>query len=228
MNALTEYLREQAAAHRATAAEQPADHRYVASAKALEALADYAEQGAEREIFQMRYLLGHHLTDGRFAWPEGQSGRSIARFGFDRPVTSEWDLEQFLMDLCDLCKSDASRHIGGNAADLDRDDARALAARYGLDLERVHHALDTGRRYAKLWIVGIPDWHEIAPAARAELEELDGVVLAQASAKDYDEPPPLLVKNVPAADEQAARERIAAIVAIEPGALGVASSARVI
>ena len=227
MNALSDYLREQAAAHRAAAAERPDDPRYLSSAEALEALADYAEASAERGLFQMRYLLSHHVVDGRFAWPDGQSGRSIAHFGFDAPVSGEWELEQFLMDLCDLCKSDAARHIGGNEADVDRDDAADLAKHFGLDLERVHGALDAGRRYRRLWIVGIPAWHAIQPAARGELEALDGVVLARAPKEQYDEPPPLLVKNVPAADEHEARERIARIVAIEPGALGVAASGRV-
>jgi hypothetical protein len=228
MNALSECLREQAAAHRATAAERPDDPRYARSAAALEALAAFADDGAERGIFQMRYLLEYHVAGGRFAWPDGQSGRSIANFGFDAPVTGEWELEQFLMDLCDLCKSDAARHIGSNESDVDRDDAPALAKRFGLDLERVHSALDAGRRYSRLWIVGIPDWHEIEPAARGELERLDGVVLARAPQAQYDEQPPLLVKNVPAGSEEEARERIAQIVAIEPGALGVASSGRVL
>jgi hypothetical protein len=227
MNAVSQYLREQATAHRATAAEHPDDPRYASSAAALEALAAYADDGAEREIFQMRYLLSHHVADGRFRWPEGQAGRAIATFGFDAPVRGEWELEQFLMDLCDLCKSDAARHIGANEADVDRDDAAAIAKRYGLDLERVHGALDAGRRYRRLWIVGIPDWHEIDAAARDELEALDGVVLSRAPAKQYDEPPPLLVKNLPAADEDEARERVARIVSIEPGALGVAASGRV-
>jgi hypothetical protein len=132
------------------------------------------------------------------------------------------------MDLCDLCKSDAARHIGGNEGGVDRDDAPALAKRFGLDLERVHSALDAGRRYRRLWIVGIPDWHEVDAAARSELEALDGVVVARAPKEQYDEPPPLLVKNVPAADEDDARERIARIVAIEPGALGVTTSGRVL
>jgi hypothetical protein len=56
---------------------------------------------------------------------------------------------------------------------------------------------------------------------------MDGVVVARAAAEHYDEAPPLLVKNVPAADAEEARERIASIVAIEPGALGVAASGRV-
>jgi hypothetical protein len=228
MNALSEYLRELAAAHRATAADHPDDPRYESSAAALEALASYAENRAEDGAFQMRYLLEHHVDDGRFRWPGGQAGRAISYFGFDAPVREEWELEQFLMDICDLCKSDASRHIGASQSDVDRDDAPALAKRYGLDLERVHSALDAGRRYAHLWIVGIPDWHEIDDAARDELEALDGVVVARAPGEQYDEPPPLLVKNVPAADEDEARERIARIVSIEPGALGVAASGRVL
>jgi hypothetical protein len=227
MNVLSEHLREQAAAHRATLVERPDDQRYVSSAEALEALADYADAGAENDIFQMRYLLAHHVVDGRFAWPEGQSGRAIAQFGFDVPVSGEWDLEQFLMDVCDLAKSDAARHIGTNEAEFDRADAEQLAERFGLSVERVHHALDSGRGYARLWAVGIPDWHELGPAARAQLEALDGVIVVSAREDDYDGPPPLLVKNVPAEDEQGARELIAQIVAIEPGALGVAASSRV-
>ena len=147
VNAISEYLREQAAAHRATAAENPDDPRYLQSAESLEALADYADAGAEQGIFQMRYLLEHHVVDGRFAWPEGQSGRSIMHFGFDKPVRGEWDLEQFLMDLCDMAKSDAARHIGSNEGEIDRDDAPALAERYGLGVDRVHGALDAGARH---------------------------------------------------------------------------------
>jgi hypothetical protein len=227
MNALSEYLREQAAAHRATFVQRPEDRRYMQSAEALEALADYADAGAERDVFQMRYLLEHHVDDGRFAWPDGQSGRSIAQFGFDVPVTGEWDLEQFLMDLCDLTKSDAARYIGSNEREFDRADAEAIAERFGLSAERVHHALDAGRGYARLWAVGIPDWHELEPAVRAELEALDGAIVTPAPTQAYDGPPPLLVKNVPAEDEQGARELIAQIVSIEPAALGVAAASRV-
>ena len=228
MNAFSQYLREQAAWHRATAAERPDDPRHLSSAAALEALAAYADEGAERGIFQMRYLLEHHVSDGGFAWPKGQSGRSILQFGFDVPVTSEADLEQFLMDLCDLVKSDAARHIGTHPEAFDRADAVAIAARYGLSVERVHQALDTGHGYRQLWIVGIPAQHEIAPGARAQLEAIDGVIVAPGRTKDYDGPPPLLVKNLPAEDGEEARERVAGIVAIDPAALGVAASARVL
>lgn len=228
MNAVCEYLREQAAAHRTTAAERPDDPRYVRSVEALEALADYAEAGAERDLYQMRYLLEHHVVDGRFAWPKGECERSITHFGFDAPVTSEGDLEQFLMDLCDLAKSDASRHIGTHEREFDRADADAIAKRFGLSVDRVHNALDTGRRYAQLFVVGIPDWHELDAAARAQLEALDGVIVAPATKEDYGDSPPLLVKNLPAASEQEARELVARIVAIEPGALGVAASPRVL
>jgi hypothetical protein len=228
MNAISAYLREQAAAHRATATEQPDDPRYVRSAEALEALAAYAEAGAEQGLYQMRYLLEHHVVDGRFAWTGGQCGRSIRQFGFDVPVAGEAGLDQFLMDLCDLAKSDASRHIGSNETDFDRDDARAIGKRFGLSADRVHHALDTGRRYARLFVVGIPDWHELGEVARARLEALDGVIVAPGPEDAYGDAPPLLVKNVPAASEDEARERVAQIVEIEPGALGVSASPRVV
>jgi hypothetical protein len=227
MNALSEYLREQAAAHRATGAEKPDDPRYARSAGTLEALARYAEAGAADGLFQMRYLLDHHVVDGRFAWPDGQCGRSIMQFGFDAPVTSEFEFEQFLMDLCDLAKSDASRHIGTHEDTFHRDDAEAIAARFGLSVDRVHHALDTGRRYGRLFVVGIPTWHELDAAVRAQLEALDGVVVAPGKKDAYGDAPPLLVKNLPAASEEDARERVARIVDIEPDALGAAVSPRV-
>ncbi|MEA2156742.1 MAG: hypothetical protein QOE11_2882 [Solirubrobacteraceae bacterium] len=227
MNPISDFMREQAAAHREAAAKRPDDPRPLNSAAALEALADYADAGAQEGAFHMRYLLEHHVADGRFAWPKGQSGRAILLFGYDSPVGGEAHLEQFLMDLCDLVRSDAARHIGSNERDFERADAEQIAARHGLSAERVHHALDAGRRYARLWVVGIPDWHEIDPAARAELEGLDGVIVARAPRKGYDGPPPLLVKNVPADDEADARELVAKIVAIEPGALGVLASSRV-
>ena len=174
----------------------------------------------------MRHLLGHHIVDGRFAWPNGQSGRSIMNFGFDKPVRDEWELEQFLMDLCDLAKSDAARHIGSNEGEFDRADAAQIAKRFGIAEERVHSALDAGRGIRHVWTVGIPAWHELRADARAELEALDGVLLARGTTKEYGDSPPLLVKNVPAATADDARERVARIVAIEAAALGVATSAQ--
>jgi hypothetical protein len=224
VNALSEYFREQAAAHRVTAAEKPDDPRYAQSADALEALAAYADHGEEQELFQMRYLLEHHVVDGRFAWAEGQCGRSIMHFGFDRPVTSEWELEQFLMDLCDMAKSDAARHIGSNEGEIDRADAAQLAKRHGLAVDRVHGALDAGRGIRHVFSIGIPDYHELTPEARAELEAMDGVIVEQGKRAIYGDHPPLIVKNVPGADERAARERIAKIVGIETDALGASPS----
>ncbi|MDP2709603.1 MAG: hypothetical protein Q8O56_00170 [Solirubrobacteraceae bacterium] len=228
MNALSEYLREQAAAHRATAAGKPDDPRYEHSAAALEALADYAEAGAERGMFQMRYLLEHHVVDGRFAWPKGQCGRSILQFGFDRPVRGEDELDQFLMDLCDMAKSDAARHIGTNEREFERADAAAIAKRFGIGADRVHAALDAGRGVRHLYVVGIPDWHELDAGTRAQLEAIDGVIVARGTKEAYGDAPPLLVKNVPAASEDAARERIAALIGIDVGALGVAAGPRVL
>ena len=224
VNALSEYLREQAAAHRATAAETPDDPRYLQSAAALEALAHHADAGAEQGVFQMRYLLEHHVVDGRFAWAEGQCGRSIMHFGFDKPVRDEWELEQFLMDLCDMAKSDAARHIGSTESEIDRADAPQLAKSYGLAVDRVHGALDAGRGIRHVFSVGIPAYHELTPGARAELEAIDGVIIEQGKQAIYGDHPPLIVKNVPGADERQARERIAKIVAIETDALGASPS----
>jgi hypothetical protein len=228
VNPISAHFREQAAAHRARAAERPDDPRYVHGAEALEALADHADANAAQGAFQMRYLLEHHVVDGRFAWAGGQCGRSVLQFGFDVPVRSEAELDQFLMDLCDRAKSDAARHIGEHESEYDRADAVAIAARFGIDVDRVHGALDAGRRYAQLFVVGIPDGHEVGAAARARLEALDGVIVAPGTKAAYGDAPPLLVKNVPAVDEQAARERVAEIVGIEPAALGVTDSPRVL
>ncbi|MBW3607915.1 MAG: hypothetical protein KY463_06110 [Actinobacteria bacterium] len=224
MNAITEYLREQVAAHRATAAENPDDPRYLQSAAALEALAAYADAGAEQGIFQMRYLLEHHVVDGRFAWADGQCGRSIMHFGFDAPVRSEGELDQFLMDLCDMAKSDAARHIGSNESEIDRGDAPALAKRYGIGVDRVHGALDAGRGIRHVFAIGIPSWHELTAETRAELEAIDGAIVEPGKEAVYGKDPPLIVKNVPAPDERQARERVAQIVGIEPDALGASPS----
>ena len=228
MNPVSDLLREQAAAHRAIAGEKPDDPRYASSAEALEALAAYADRAAEEGAFPMRFLLEHHVADGEFLWRDGQCGRAISAFGFDVAVGSEWDLEQFLMDLCSLAKSDATRHIGEHESDFDRADAGAIAARFGISAEHVHHALDTGRRYAQLFIVGIPHDHDVGGDARAALEAIDGVLLASGAVDEYGDAPPLLVKNVPAASEEEARERVAQIVGIEPPALGVTQSPRVL
>ena len=227
VNPISEHFREQAAAHRARAAERPDDPRYVRSAEALEALAGYADAAAERGAFQMRYLLEHHVVDGRFAWTGGQCGRSVLQFGFDIPVRSEAELDQFLMDLCDRAKSDATRHIGEHESQFDRRDAAAIAKRFGIDVDRVHGALDAGRGYRQLFVVGIPQAHEVDAATRAQLEAIDGVIVAPGSAEVYGDAPPLLVKNLPATDEQTARERVAQIVEIDPSALGVTDSPRV-
>jgi len=224
VNAISEYLRELEAAHRATAADNPDDPRYVQSAESLEALADYADAGAEQGVFQMRYLLEHHVVDGRFAWPEGQSGRSIMHFGFDRPARGECDLEQFLMDLCDMAKSDAARHIGSNEGEIERDEAAQLAKQFGLAVDRVHGALDAGRGIRHVFSVGIPAYHEVSAQVRAELEAMDGVIVEQGKQAIYGDDAPLIVKNVPGADERQARARIAEIVGIEVDALGASPS----
>jgi len=175
----------------------------------------------------MRYLLEHHVVDGRFAWAGDQCGRSVLQFGFDVPVRSEDELDQFLMDLCDRAKSDAARHIGEHESQFDRRDATAIASRFGMDVDRVHGALDAGRRYRQLFVVGIPEAHEVDAATRAQLEAIDGVIVAPGSTETYGDAPPLLVKNLPATDEQAARERVGQIVALDPAALGATDSPRV-
>jgi len=224
---LGDHIRQQARAHRATAEERPDDPRYVRSAEALEALADYADRAAAADQFQMRYLHEHHVVDGRFLWADGQCGRAIEYYGFDEPVHDESQHDLLLMDLCDLAKSDASRHIGSNESGFDRADAAAIAERYGLAVERVHNALDTGRRLGHLYVVGIPDWHPLTPDARRRLEEIDGAKLKRGAEDVYGRSPPLLVYNIPVHSEQEARELVAEIVDIDPGALGVNDTGRV-
>lgn len=143
------------------------------------------------------------------------------------PVRSEWDLEQFLMDLCSLAKSDATRYVGEHEDEFDRADALAIATRFGISAEHVHHALDTGRRYSRMFIVGVPHRHPVGRDARAALEAIDGVNVAPGAREEYGETPPLLVKNVPAAGADEACERVAAIVGIGAAALGVTQSPRV-
>jgi len=230
VTALGDFFRERAAAHRATAGEHPDDPRYTRSADALDDLADYADRAAEEGLFQMRYLLEHHVIDGRFAWPEGQSARTASRWGYDQPVYDPVDREQFLMDLCDLAKNDACRHVGDPQNGYDRDDADVIAKRFGISLELVHHAFDTWCSYANLFAVGIPFWHELGETARAQLEEMDGVKLVEGKHEQFPEEdePPLLACNIVADDEAHAREIVARIVDIDPDALGVGRTQRVL
>jgi len=229
VTALADFFREQAQANRASADTRPDDPRYERSAAALDDLADYADRMAEEGLFQMRYLLEHHVIDGIFAWPEGQSGRTASRWGFDRPVDPS-ERDEFLMDLCDLAKIDACRHIGDPQNGHDRDDAAVIAKRYGLSLQQVHGALDTGRGYARLFTVGIPFWHELGDTAQAQLEAMDGIKLVDGSEEQFPEEdePPLLACNIVADDEAHAREIVARIVDIDPGALGVGRTERVL
>ena len=57
VNPISEYLREQAAAHRATAAENPDDPRYPQSAQALD-----AGRGI-RHVFAVGIPASHELSD---------------------------------------------------------------------------------------------------------------------------------------------------------------------
>jgi hypothetical protein len=230
VTAIGDFFRERAAAHRATAPERPDDPRPQRSADALDDLAEYADTAAEEGLFQMRYLLEHHVVDGTFAWPEGQSGRAASRWGFDQPVYDPIEREQFLMDLCDLARNDACRHIGDPQNGFERDDAEAIAERYGISLQLVHHAFDTGRGYAHLFAVGIPFWHDLGETARAQLAEMDGVKLVAGKDEQFpdEDEPPLLACNIVADDEAHARQIVARIIDIDPEALGVGRTQRVL
>jgi hypothetical protein len=230
MTAIGDFFRKVAATHRESAKERPDDPRYPRSADSLDDLADYADQAADEGLFQMRYLLDHHVVDGEFAWPDGQSGRTVARFGFDQPVQDPMEREMFLMDLCDLAKIDASRHVGTPESGFERADAPEIAKRYGLGIEIVHRALDSGRGYVAMFAVAIPHWHAVSDSARAKLEELDGVALRPAREEDFpdEDEPPLVAINVVADSETHARETVAEIVGIEPDALGIKQTARIL
>jgi hypothetical protein len=222
VTAIGNYFREEASTHREAASGRPDDPRFVRSADALDELANYTDRAAEDGLFQVRYLTDHHVVDGTFAWPDGQSGRAVKRYGFDAPVDAWTDPDMFLMDLCDLAKIDATRHVGTVENGFERDDVDAIAKRFGLSVDLVHHALDTGRGYAHLFVVAIPAWHDLGEA-RAELEAMDGVFLQAGRAKDFpqEDEPPLLACNIVADDEPHARRIVGTVVGIDADALGV-------
>jgi hypothetical protein len=227
-NPLSAFFRE--TARRLLSEARPGDPRYQQSAAALENLADHAERMAAEDQFQMRYLLEHHVRDGAYTWRDGQSGRSVARYGFDRPIYDPMELDVFLMDMVDMAKVDACRHIGDPQNGFDRADAEQIAKRYGLSLRLVHHALDTGRGYRSLYAVGIPHWHELSAEARTQLEALDGVKIVRGSKEDFpaEKKPPLVACNIVADDEEHARTIVAEIAGIEMEALGAALTDRVL
>jgi len=96
--------------------------------------------------------------------------------------------------------------------------------RYGIGVDRVHGALDAARGIRHVFAIGIPSWHALRPHTRAELDAMDGVIVEQGPEAVYGKNAPLIVKNVPAPDERAARARIAEIVGIEIDALGASPS----
>lgn len=217
---LGNYFREHAQRRRELATSRPDDPRQLSAAEALDELAVTADREIHNQGFYACHLLRHHVHDGRFAWPDGQSGRAVSNWGFDSPVRDPEAHDAFLGDLCDLATWDACRYIAEHEGAFDRLDAAVIAKRYGVSPERVHSALD-GARHHQLFQVGIPYWHKLTGEMVQALEDLDGtwIDLSTAVRRDDDERP-TYVNNVGASSESLARQLVGELVAIDPAALG--------
>ena len=199
--------------------------------QALDELAETADREVHADGFYASYLLRHHIHDGRFAWPDGRSGRAAASFGYDPPTTPPETHEQFLGELCHLVTLDVCSPVSTHPPEIDRRDAGTLARRYGIGVERVHNALDR-MRYPHLYQVGIPHWHEITDTMRSNLAGLDGVWVEAADfvrARRRTEPDrPTHVNNVGAATDPDARAIVARIVELDPDILGARVHPRIL
>lgn len=217
---LGDYFRERARHRRDLATASPDDVRHVRSAEALVELGATADREIESGGYHASHLLRHHVVDGRFAWPDGQSGRAVSNWGFDAPAGGRDEHEAFLGDLCDLATWDACRHIAAHEGDFDRAAVATIAQRYGVSQDRVHSALD-GARYTQLFQVGIPRWHELTPEMRGALEGLDGTWVESGQAdRRGDAERPTYVNNVGAGSALEAREIVGGLIDIDPEALG--------
>jgi GrpB-like predicted nucleotidyltransferase (UPF0157 family) len=217
---LGDYLRQQAARQRDYAAAKQQDPRHLRSAQSLDDLAQTADREIQANGFYACNLLRHFDGDG-FAWPDGRAARAIADYGYLQPPD---DHDEFIAELSGLVTLDVCSHISQHETEVDRRDAPAMASRYGVGLDRIHNALDR-MRYPRLYQVGIPHWHELSPATRDELEQLDGVWVESASAvhkrRQAEPERPTHVNNVGAKTEDEARGIVAAIATIDPDALGL-------
>ncbi len=222
---LGDWLRGLARWRRELAVANPGDPRHARGAEALDQLAATADREVHGEGFYATRLVRYHMRDGQLAWPEGQSGRAASNWGFDAPVPGPDAHEAFLGDLWDLATRDACQYVAQHETDFDRDDAAAIAERWGMSAERVHDALDMGR-YAHLFQVGIPHWHAVTPAMRQALDALDGAWVERPRAS-ADHERPTYVNNVGAPTAGEARRVVARIVELDPDDLGAGIFPRV-
>lgn len=105
MTSLSDYFRTQAEWRGGRAAAYPEDERNAQSAAALDALADYVEEGAQASNGLILPLLEAHLFESFMLGGE-QAQRAVSRYGFGYQV-STLHHEEFLGELAVTCLEDA-------------------------------------------------------------------------------------------------------------------------
>ncbi len=145
---LSDYIRAQADWRRQKAEEYPEDERNAQSATALDALADYVDEGAPDCGPWTLSLLEEQVevsSAGTGVPMLGeQASRVISRYGFGYRAVSPWQHAEFLDDLVSIALLDAYEVAAAGAPDDDRSDEHLaeLAEQHGLNPWEVEAALD--------------------------------------------------------------------------------------
>lgn len=137
MTDLGKYLREQADWRRSKAEEYPDDERNVNSARALDDLAAVVDE--RPDDVRVRYLTDHHLLESVALGGE-KTHRHVARWGFDRGITTADAQDAFLSELCAFAAQDAYELIRDNREDYGSGDIDGLTEQWGLIREDVSRA----------------------------------------------------------------------------------------
>jgi hypothetical protein len=110
-NALTDYLRSQAAWRDGEAEQHPDDERHAQSAAALRSLAEFVESGdAEEVVSALEPHLSGSLLGGQ------RTSRAVTRYGYGHQVSLSQH-EKLLGELAQLCLQDAYERTGERGED---------------------------------------------------------------------------------------------------------------
>ena len=107
MNDLSEYFRAQSRWREEKAEQYPDDKRNQQSARALESLADFIDEGEpnSQTIIALEAHLDHDSPATGFD-SGGDAAREVGRYGYGYPVTEATNAD-FLEELVVLCLADA-------------------------------------------------------------------------------------------------------------------------